>query len=155
MEHPNEELRPRIASRKADLNHYRKLTPPRVMTSDGEIPAVSHRRDDLPDGALAGNPVSAGVVEGIAKVVLDPAREQVLPGEILVAPFTDPGWTPLFVNAAGLVLEVGGLMTHGSVVAREYGIPAVVGVLDATGAHPNRPAPACIRRQGLCGDTGY
>jgi phosphohistidine swiveling domain-containing protein len=132
MEHPHEELRARIASRKADLDRYRCLTPPRVMTSDGEIPAVSHRRDDLPDGALAGNPVSAGVVEGVAKVVLDPAREQLLPGEILVAPFTDPGWTPLFINAAGLVLEVGGLMTHGSVVAREYGIPAVVGVLDAT-----------------------
>jgi phosphohistidine swiveling domain-containing protein len=132
MEHPNEELRARIASRKADLDHYRSLTPPRVMTSDGEIPTVSHRRDDLPAGALAGIPVSAGVVEGVAKVVLDPACEQLLPGEILVAPFTDPGWTPLFVNAAGLVVEVGGLMTHGSVVAREYGIPAVVGVLEAT-----------------------
>jgi pyruvate,water dikinase len=132
MEQPDEELRSRIASRKADLNHYRKLSPPRVMTSDGEIPTVSHQRDDLPEGALPGNPVSAGVAEGAAKVILDPARERLLPGEILVAPFTDPGWTPLFVNAAGLVLEVGGLMTHGSVVAREYGIPALVGVLQAT-----------------------
>jgi pyruvate,water dikinase len=79
-----------------------------------------------------GNPVSAGVVEGIAHVVIDPHKEVLSPGEILVAPFTDPGWTPLFINAAGVVLEVGGLMTHGSVVAREYGIPAVVGVLEAT-----------------------
>jgi pyruvate,water dikinase len=132
MAHPDEELRTCITRRKEDLIRYRKLTPPRVMTSDGVIPNVSHRRDDLPAGALPGNPVSAGVVEGVAKVVLDPGREQLLPGEILVAPFTDPGWTPLFVNAVGLVLEVGGLMTHGSVVAREYGIPAVVGVLDAT-----------------------
>ena len=92
----------------------------------------SSRGVDAPDGALVGSPVSAGVVEGIAKVIIDPARETLKPGEILVAPFTDPGWTPLFVNAAGLITEVGGLMTHGSVVAREYGIPAVVGVVDAT-----------------------
>jgi pyruvate,water dikinase len=71
-------------------------------------------------------------VEGIAKVITDPQRELLSPGEILVAPFTDPGWTPLFINAAGLVMETGGLMTHGSVVAREYGIPAVVAVIDAT-----------------------
>jgi pyruvate,water dikinase len=81
---------------------------------------------------LAGSAVSAGVVEGIARVVLDPTKETLQPGEILVAPFTDPGWTPLFINAAGLVMEVGGLMTHGSVIAREYGIPAVVAVPEAT-----------------------
>jgi len=132
LENPGEELRTRIARRKADLAHYANLTPPRVITSDGEIPVVGHKRDDLPEGALAGNPVSAGVVEGIAKVLTDPTRESLAPGEILIAPFTDPGWTPLFINAAGLVMEVGGLMTHGSVIAREYGIPAVVGVLDAT-----------------------
>jgi pyruvate,water dikinase len=132
LEQPDEDLSLRIKARQADLRYFARLTPPRVMTSEGEIPTVRHQRDDLPPGALAGNPVSGGVVEGVAKVMLDPAQEQVLPGEILVAPFTDPGWTPLFVNAAGLVLEVGGLMTHGSVVAREYGIPAVVGVLDAT-----------------------
>jgi pyruvate,water dikinase len=72
------------------------------------------------------------VVEGIARVITDPYNEVLSPGEILIAPFTDPGWTPLFINAAGLVMEVGGLMTHGSVVAREYGRPAVVGVLEAT-----------------------
>lgn len=126
-----------------------RFAAPRVVTSDGEIPTVSHNRDDLPAGALAGAPVSAGVIEGVAKVVLDPAIEQVLPGEILVAPFTDPGWTPLFINAAGLVLEVGGLMTHGSVIAREYGIPAVVGVLDATKLIQTG------QRLRVSGDAGY
>jgi pyruvate,water dikinase len=72
------------------------------------------------------------VAEGKAKVVLDPSTAILEAGEVLVAPFTDPGWTPLFINAKGLVMEVGGLMTHGSVVAREYGIPAVVCVPDAT-----------------------
>jgi pyruvate,water dikinase len=76
--------------------------------------------------------VSAGVVNGIAKVVYNPSIEVPVPGETLVAPFTNPGWTPLFVNSAGLVTEVGGMMSHGSVVAREYGIPAVVGIVDAT-----------------------
>ena len=108
------------------------MTPPRVITSEGEIVAARHDHANLPAGALAGSPVSAGVVEGVARVVLDPQSERLQPGEILVAPFTDPGWTPLFINAAGLVMETGGLMTHGSVVAREYGIPAVVAVPDAT-----------------------
>ena len=120
------------AQQQAQMARYPQMTPPRVMTSDGDIPVVKHSGENVPEGALAGNPVSAGIIEGIAKVVLDPTSEILTPGEILIAPFTDPGWTPLFINAAGLVMEVGGLMTHGSVVAREYGIPAVVGVLDAT-----------------------
>jgi pyruvate,water dikinase len=121
-----------IAERQAEMIRYQKLAPPRVITSDGETPTAQHSRDGIPDGALAGSAVSAGVVEGIARVVLDPTKETLQPGEILVAPFTDPGWTPLFINAAGLVMEVGGLMTHGSVIAREYGIPAVVAVPEAT-----------------------
>ena len=132
LEDETNDPRPLIAQRQADMRHFHKLTPPRIITSDGEMPIVHYSRDDIPDGALAGSPVSAGVVEGKARVVLDPAHETVNPGEILVAPFTDPGWTPLFINAAGLVMEVGGLMTHGSVVAREYGIPAVVAVPEAT-----------------------
>jgi len=132
FEQPIEDLRDLIAQRKADFARYQKMIPPRVMTSEGEIPVVQHTGKDMPDGALPGNSVSAGVVEGLAKVVLDPNTDLLSPGEILVAPFTDPGWTPLFINAAGLVMEVGGVMTHGSVVAREYGIPAVVGVLNAT-----------------------
>ena len=102
------------------------------MTSDGEIVTRRHFRDKLPPGALAGSSVSPGIIEGTARVVLDPSTAVLNAGEILVAPFTDPGWTPLFINARGLVMEVGGLMTHGSVVAREYGIPAVVSVPDAT-----------------------
>jgi pyruvate,water dikinase len=132
LEHPDEELCSRMAERTAEFARFWHITAPRVITSDGEIPSAHHSTDDLPAGALAGIPVSAGIVEGTARVLLDPQREQLYPGEILVAPFTDPGWTPLFINAAGLVMEVGGLMTHGSVVAREYGIPAVVSVLDAT-----------------------
>jgi pyruvate,water dikinase len=123
---------PLITQRRADMTHYQKLSPPRIITGDGEIPTAQHTRDDIPAAALAGSAVSGGIVEGIARVVLDPTKETLQAGEILVAPFTDPGWTPLFINAAGLVMEVGGLMTHGSVIAREYGIPAVVAVPEAT-----------------------
>lgn len=129
---PAAELKTRVARRKDAFDHYRHLTPPRVMTSSGEILSARPVNSAAPEGVLIGSPVSAGVVEGRARVVADPGNEILFPGEILVAPFTDPGWTPLFVNAAGLITEVGGLMTHGSVVAREYGIPAVLGVLDAT-----------------------
>ncbi|HET9982529.1 MAG TPA: PEP-utilizing enzyme, partial [Longimicrobiales bacterium] len=85
-----------------------------------------------PAGALAGLPVSAGIVEGRARVVLDPADADLEPGDILVTAYTDPSWTPLFVTIGGLVTEVGGLMTHGAVIAREYGLPAVVAVEQAT-----------------------
>ncbi len=122
----------KIEQRKRDFEIYKKLTPPRVMTGDGEILRAEFDNAHAPAGSLVGSPVSAGVVEGVAKVVLDPSSQTLHPGEILVAPFTDPGWTPLFVNASGLVTEVGGLMTHGSVIAREYGIPAVVSVIGAT-----------------------
>ncbi|WNG57914.1 phosphoenolpyruvate synthase [Archangium gephyra] len=125
------DLCPLAGERRAALQRDAKRSPPFVMASDGEIPALVARAD-LPPGALSGTAASAGVVEGLARVVLDPAREVLHAGEILVAPHTDPGWTPLFVHAAGLVTEVGGLMTHGSVVAREYGIPAVVSVTGAT-----------------------
>ena len=90
------------------------------------------QRDGLPDKALVGFGVSAGCVDGVAKVVLDPLNATVEKGEILIAPFTDPGWTPLFVNAAAVVTEIGGMLTHGAVVAREYGIPGLVGVSEAT-----------------------
>ncbi len=132
LQDPNKELRALISTRQQAHLRAWQTVPPRVITSDGEIPIVAHDHTGLPPGALAGSPVSAGIVEGIAKVITDPQHELLSPGEILVAPFTDPGWTPLFINAAGLVMETGGLMTHGSVVAREYGIPAVVAVLDAT-----------------------
>jgi pyruvate,water dikinase len=117
-----------IARRKAAFVVDAALAPPRVLTSEGEAVAGSYRRDGLPDGALAGLPVSAGTVEGRARVIRDMADAQVEPGDILVTAHTDPSWSPLFVAVAGLVTEVGGLMTHGAVIAREYGLPAVVGV---------------------------
>ena len=121
-----------IALRKAAFVADAALTPPRVLTSEGEAVAGSYRCDGLPDGALAGLPVSAGTVEGRARVIRDIADAQVEPGDILVTAHTDPSWSPLFVAVAGLVTEVGGLMTHGAVIAREYGLPAVVGVERAT-----------------------
>ena len=127
--HVDEEL---IAQRKDDFRSYQALTPPRVLTSDGEVIAGVYRRDDVPTGALVGLPVSAGTIEGRARVVLDLAEAEFEPGDILVTAYTDPSWSPLFVAIKGLVTEVGGLMTHGAVIAREYGLPAVVGVEHAT-----------------------
>ncbi|QUL57917.1 phosphoenolpyruvate synthase [Paenibacillus tritici] len=121
-----------IRTRKDEFHGYQKLTPPRVITSDGEILSGRYKREHLPSGALAGLPVSSGVVEGRARVILKMEEADLEEGDILVTSFTDPSWTPLFVSIKGLVTEVGGLMTHGSVIAREYGIPAVVGVADAT-----------------------
>ncbi len=121
-----------IQQRKDAFRSYQALTPPRVLTSDGEAIAGAYRRDDVPTGALIGLPVSAGTVEGRARVILDMAQADLEPGDILVTAHTDPSWTPLFVAVTGLVTEVGGLMTHGAVIAREYGLPAVVGVVDAT-----------------------
>ncbi|PTM89911.1 rifamycin-inactivating phosphotransferase [Streptomyces sp. VMFN-G11Ma] len=121
-----------IRQRKEAFRSYEALTPPRVLTSDGECVTGAYRRDDVPDGALVGLPVSAGTVEGRARVILDMAQADLEAGDILVTPFTDPSWSPLFVGIAGLVTEVGGLMTHGAVIAREYGLPAVVGVEQAT-----------------------
>ncbi len=131
VEDPSVELRATVEARTEEHRRNHDRTPPRVMTSTGEIPQVSHSAD-VPAGALAGSGVSGGVVEGIVRVVTDPVGHVLEKGEILVAPFTDPGWTPLFINAAGVVIEVGGMMTHGSVIAREYGIPAVVSVPHAT-----------------------
>ncbi len=111
---------------------HQALTPPRVLTSDGEIVTGAYRRDGVPPGALAGLPVSTGTVEGRARVILDPEAADLEPGDILVTTWTDPSWTPLFLGIAGLVTEVGGQMTHGAVIAREYGLPAVVGVQQAT-----------------------
>jgi rifampicin phosphotransferase len=120
-----------ITLRKDKFQHDAKLTPPRAITSEGEI-ITAKPEAHVPPGALAGSPVSAGIVEGRARVILKLEEAKMDKGDILVAPYTDPGWTPLFPLAAGLVTEVGGLMTHGAVVAREYGIPAVVGVDNAT-----------------------
>ncbi|MGM7776264.1 PEP/pyruvate-binding domain-containing protein [Arthrobacter sp. KNU-44] len=111
---------------------------PRVLLSDGTepeaLPGFLSGGTGAPasDGMLLGTPASAGAVTAVARVIMDPVGAHLEPGEILVAPSTDPGWTPLFLTAGGLVMEMGGPNSHGAVVAREYGIPAVVGVPDAT-----------------------
>ena len=123
-----------IAERRAGYSREkRRRQAPRLLLSDGRVffDGVAGSADEA-EGVIAGSPVSPGVVEGVIHVVFDPHGVQVVPGEILVCPGTDPAWTPLFLAAGGLVMEVGGLMTHGPVVAREYGIPAVVGVHQAT-----------------------
>ena len=105
---------------------------PRLLLSDGTDVEAAAMAKAPPFGALAGTPASAGTATGIVRVILDPVGARLEPGEILVAPSTDPGWTPLFMTAGALVMEMGGVISHGAVVAREYGIPAVVGVPDAT-----------------------
>lgn len=130
-----EDWRGRVqARREAAQREAGRRQIPRLLLSDGHAFYEGVRRDGVGDvpGALTGAPVSPGVAEGVVHVVLDPAGVHLTPGEILVCPGTDPAWTPLFLAASALVMEVGGLMTHGSVVAREYGIPAVVGVHQAT-----------------------
>jgi pyruvate,water dikinase len=121
-----------INNRIDDYKLYEKLTPPRVITSDGEIIVGEYKRENLPAEAIVGLPVSSGVIEGRARVILNMEEADLEDGDILVTSFTDPSWTPLFVSIKGLVTEVGGLMTHGAVIAREYGLPAVVGVENAT-----------------------
>jgi rifampicin phosphotransferase len=126
-----------ISQRKEAFRSYQALTPPPVLTSDGEAITGTYRRNDMPRGALVGLAVSAGTVEGRARVILDMADARLEVGDILVTAYTDPSWTPVFPTIAGLVTEVGGMMTHGAVIAREYGLPAVVGVEQATRLIPD------------------
>jgi pyruvate,water dikinase len=130
-----EDLGSVVRERRADYEHeLGRRHVPRILLSDGTEPTAGEESsaDSSSDGALRGTPASPGVITGPARVILDPTGAHLEPGEILVAPSTDPGWTPLFLTAGGLVMEMGGAMSHGAVVAREYGIPAVVGVPDAT-----------------------
>ncbi|RAJ89872.1 pyruvate,water dikinase [Larkinella arboricola] len=121
-----------INQRKKAFESYQRLTPPRVITSEGEVVWGNYNHESLPPGAIPGLGVSSGVVEGRARVILNMENADLEDGDILVTSFTDPSWTPLFLSIKGLVTEVGGLMTHGAVIAREYGLPAVVGVENAT-----------------------
>jgi pyruvate,water dikinase len=118
--------------RQAYQREIRRKQIPRLLLSDGRAFYEGVNTEEASSGDLIGSPVSPGSVEGKVRVVLDPTQADLQPGEILVCPGTDPSWTPLFLSAAGLVMEVGGMMTHGAVVAREYGIPAIVGVGQAT-----------------------
>jgi rifampicin phosphotransferase len=127
-----EDLRPLVRDRRAVYEQeLGRRHVPRLLLSDGTEPTAGHHAAGA-DGVLRGTPASGGVVTQKARVILDPAEASLEAGEILVAPSTDPGWTPLFLTAGGLVMEMGGPMSHGAIVAREYGIPAVVGVPDAT-----------------------
>ena len=122
----------KIDAMRADYEKYASLTPPRLIFSDGEVVEGEYKRR-VPEGALPGLAVSGGAAEGRARVILD-IREagKIEKGDILVTKFTDPSWTPAFISVSGLVTEVGGMATHGAVITREYGLPAVVGVTDAT-----------------------
>lgn len=118
--------------RQAYQREKRRRQIPRLLLSDGRVFYEGIATTESTHTRIPGSPVSPGVVEGRVRVVLNPREANLQPGEILVCPGTDPSWTPLFLSAGGLVMEVGGMMTHGAVVAREYGIPAVVGVNQAT-----------------------
>jgi len=127
----NLDVRARVAERRAEYQRNLHLSPPAIIV--GKYDPEKHKPDTVDASAeLKGLAVSPGIVTGPARVILHAGTEQVLPGEILVAPFTDPGWTPYFIPAAGIVMDQGGLLSHGSIVAREYGIPAVVNVGPAT-----------------------
>lgn len=121
-----------LQGRRAEQRWFESLSPPRVLTSEGDALFGEWRRGGAPAGALLGLAVSSGVVEGRARVVLNLGDARFEPGDVLVTPHTDPSWTPAFLSVAALVTEVGGVMTHGAVIAREYGLPAVVGVTNAT-----------------------
>lgn len=122
------------ASRRAEHEREtRRTRVPGLLLSDGTMP--ENLPDDTvrhDDNTLVGMPAAAGVATGSARIVHDPATARIEPGDILVAATTDPGWTPLFLTAGGLVTETGSPMAHGPTVAREYGIPAVICVPDAT-----------------------
>ena len=138
-----------IIRRKAEHEVHEKLVPPRVMTSDGEVISGDYDAGKLPAGALAGIPVSSGVTEGRARVLLKMENAKIEEGDILVTVFIDPSWSPLLVSVKGVVMEVGGVMTHGAVIAREYGLPAVAGV---------EKAATCIKdgqKIRLNGTEGY
>lgn len=127
------DLKAVIRSRREEFRRNQELTPPPVIVGHFEPARRAPLGADVGRGELKGLPVSAGVVTGPARVILSAdAHQRVFPGEILVAPFTNPGWTPYFLTAAGLVADLGGQLSHGSVIAREYGLPAVVNVQFAT-----------------------
>ena len=127
-----DDLRSVVAERRTEYRREeRRRHIPRVLLSDGTDAEAAFAAPAV-DGAIRGTPASPGTARGVAHVMLSPAGARLEPGEVLVAPATDPGWTPLFLTASALVMEMGGMMSHGAVVAREYGIPAVVGVPDAT-----------------------
>lgn len=127
------DVRTEIASRQAEYERGKGLVPPAVVIGKYNPDEHVLRAAEKHARVLKGLAVSSGVVTGKARVMLRAdGEQQLLPGEILVAPFTDPGWTPHFLLAAAIVMELGGMLSHGSIIAREYGIPSVVNVGAAT-----------------------
>jgi pyruvate,water dikinase len=127
------DVKQRIETRRAEYEKNKALTPPPVVVGRSDPSKDTTPQIDAAVNILNGIGVSAGVVTGKARVILRTDEDQhVLPGEILVAPFTDPAWTPYFLPAAGVVMDQGGVLSHGAIIAREYGIPAVVNVGSAT-----------------------
>ncbi len=115
------------ANRRAHEAEMQRTSIPRVMTSTGEAIYAVTRTDDDTD-LLTGVAASPGVVEGTVRIVTEPDAGALEPGEILVTHSTDPLWTPIMLRAGGLVMETGGPLMHGAIVAREQGIPAVAGL---------------------------
>ncbi|MGO8926976.1 MAG: PEP/pyruvate-binding domain-containing protein [Limisphaerales bacterium] len=127
------DVRAVIRARRAEFERNRAITPPAVIVGRFDPARQNLAPDYHPGGELRGLPVSAGIVTGPARVILRAdGNARILPGEILIAPCTDPAWTPYFLTAAGLVTDIGGQLSHGSVIAREYGLPAIVNVPSAT-----------------------
>jgi pyruvate,water dikinase len=124
-----EDLSALIASRRRRREVALSLEVPRVLFSD-DLEAIGRRVELAAADALRGVPLSAGVAEGPALVLTAPTGEVPEEPYILVCPSTDPAWVPLFVQAKGLVMETGGVLSHGAIVAREFGLPAVAGLPD-------------------------
>lgn len=124
-------LNDRVVIRKKEDKRYEKLFPPRLLVSEGET-VLDNLLNALFEDTACGTGVSPGIVEGRAKVISGPSRKRVRKGEILVIPSIDAAWTPLIMNAAGIVIEVGGQACHIAQVAKELGIPAVVSVDNCT-----------------------
>jgi phosphohistidine swiveling domain-containing protein len=126
---PNPGIAGRIAARRAEYERNQAVTPPPVVVGRFDPQKYVALGIDTTVRELKGIAVSPGVVTGKARVILRADdHQQVAAGEILVAPFTDPAWTPYFLPAAGVVMDMGGVLSHGAIIAREYGIPAVVNV---------------------------
>ena len=123
----------RIAERRREYVRFSKVTPPKTVGLAPPPPSADEARDAGDAAVLRGQTASPGRCEGLARVILDPAVDAELrPGEVLVAPYTDPAWTPLFLTAGAAVVEVGSFLSHAGTVAREYGLPCVVDVPDCT-----------------------
>lgn len=118
-------LRALIAARKALMKEMESISPPDIIF--GETPKFTEPVTRISGNCLEGVPVAAGKASGTARLIHHPDEgSRLQPGDILVAPSTDPGWTPLFLKAGAVVMETGGFLSHGAIVAREYGVPAVV-----------------------------